>query len=193
MSGTGGLGNGLATAVALAGGAGAVPQGEQPDMFCDVMEDASLPTRARSGPKGGRPKGARNRTTTEMIDYLRSRYPSPLIGLAEMWSRPPSELAKELGLYRYVQVGFGDDGKVEKVLDVAEAARLQMKARETALPYWEKKQPIALEPVGGADGLGILVFGDLNVSVGTGEGAGLPLADDDEPIAASATPIAASE
>lgn len=56
----------------------------------------------RRGP--GRPAGARNRTTREMVEFILARYPHPLIGLAEIVATPPAKLA--LALQR-----MGEDGQ----------------------------------------------------------------------------------
>lgn len=76
----------------------------------------------RRGP--GRPPGAKNKRTTDWIGYLERRYPSPLITLAEMRSRPARQLAEELGC---------------KPL---EAAALQVRCADIEAPYWHGKKPI---------------------------------------------------
>lgn len=103
----GNAGNGLATAVELLGGFGAASPGAdgdlQPELFADA-DDAPLPMPAAkgvSGPKGGRPKGARNRTTEEWRAFILSRYRSPAVFLAELYSRTPAELSAELGLFKF--------------------------------------------------------------------------------------------
>jgi hypothetical protein len=171
--------SGLATAVALAGGAGELPGGDgQAELFDDVLADGSLPTRAKSGPQGGRPKGARNRSTEQWRQYLASRYTSPLIGLAEMWSRTPAELAKDLELYKYHEGRLVTDAEGKPLLDTGAAAAMQLRAREAALPYWHQRQPIAIDGAGGAR-MGVLVMGDLHVSGGE-RGDALPLAPTEE-------------
>lgn len=79
----------------------------------------------------GRPKGARNRSTEEWRQFMLSRYPSPLIAMAETLSRPTDELATYLGCSRL------------------KAYELQMQAAQALAPYMHQKQPIAVE---GADG-----------------------------------------
>lgn len=78
----------------------------------------------RSGP--GRPPGSRNRRTEEWVDFLLRRYSSPLIGLAETYSRPVEVLAAELGCTKL------------------EAFRIQQQAREAIAPYLHQKLPQAI-------------------------------------------------
>jgi hypothetical protein len=84
----------------------------------------------RSGP--GRPAGSRNKRTQEWADFVLSRYSSPLIGMAETYSRPVEDLARELGCTRL------------------EAFKLQLQAREALAPYVHQKQPQAIDLPDGA-------------------------------------------
>lgn len=54
-----------------------------------------------------------------------SRYPSPLVRLAEIYSRPVEELAAELGCTR------------------SQALRHRIAAAKEAMPYLHQKQPVA--------------------------------------------------
>lgn len=79
-------------------------------------------------PRGpGRPPGARNRSTSEWVDYIANRYRDPRLFLAEAYSRPAEGLARELGCTRL------------------EAFQLQVKAAEGLLPYMAQKQPAAIQ------------------------------------------------
>lgn len=173
-------GSGLATAVALAGGAGDAPGGEQQEeLFADVVDDVALPTRARSGPKGGRPAGARNRSTEQWRQFFLSRYASPLIGLGELYSRTPEELARELRLFCHdVDTGAvirDRDGRERLLPDaLLTAIKLQLDARSAALPYLHQRQPQAIELPPGRQ-LGVLVIGSLDTPA-AGAGDQLPLA-----------------
>lgn len=177
---------GLATAAALAmqEHVGAAGGASQVELFDDVDADVSLPTRAKSGAKGGRPAGSRNRSTEEWRRMLLSRYPSPLIGLAETYSRPVDELARELGLFKRGKVFVdGPDGGawVEREdpeqLDLERAFRLQQEARQALAPYVHQRQPLAIESKGSQRGL--LVIGDLTVNAAFA-GDQLPLAEPKE-------------
>ena len=82
-------------------GAGEAP-GTAPEIQAELFDAADAPTplapaSARSGPQGGRPRGSRNRRTQEWVEFILSQYRSPLIVLAETYSRPVAELAAELG------------------------------------------------------------------------------------------------
>jgi len=87
---------------------------------------------ARRGP--GRPPGATNRRTQDWVDYILARYRSPLIVLAEMFSRPVGQLAKELDCTR------------------AEALRYQIAAAKELAPYVHAKMPVAVQ----IDGKGVV-------------------------------------
>ena len=91
-----------------------------------------LPEAAR--PRGrGRPRGSRNRTTSEMIRLMRARgVPDPLEWLGQLYCRPTAEVAQVMGVKR------------------AEAATLQVRAAVDSLPYWHSKQPVILDPTGAA-------------------------------------------
>lgn len=68
-----------------------------------VQQLSLLPTPAIEGlltpPKRGkgRPRGAMNKATADMVAFIRARYTDPRIFLAETYSRPVEELARELG------------------------------------------------------------------------------------------------
>lgn len=167
--------NGIATAVALAGGAGdlGLNAGEQPELFEEA--DTALPIspapRGKSGPKGGRPTGARNRATEEARQLFLSRYRSPLFGLGEVYSRSPEDLARELHMTRTVEhlapgqvaleTRYSAEGKLlgYVVWDRARAFEMQRDCMVAALPYVERKQPIAIDTHGKVAGM--IVIGDL--------------------------------
>lgn len=106
----------------------------------------------RAGP--GRPRGSRNRRTQEWVDYLLARYPSPLVALAETYSRPTAELATELACKR------------------DEAFKLQLMAARELAPYLHQKQPVAVEvDARGEVNLVISGFDGLGETIGQGAGA----------------------
>jgi hypothetical protein len=145
--------NGMATAVALAGGAGDLGlEEDQDDLFGAECDGPLSPAPVgKSGPQGGRPKGARNKSTEALRQLFMRRYRSPLMGLGEIYSRTPEQLARELKLFKRVTVLVERDGKVvrqeaedEGELDLEKAFRLQMEAMSTALPYVHQKLPQAV-------------------------------------------------
>lgn len=171
MSKTGGW----ATALELAGGIGDLGLGAdgQDDLF---EADAPLPLSpavvGQSGPRGGRPKGARNRSTEEMRAFLLAKYRSPLVGLLEVAARPAEALARELKLWARAPDGeIIRDGAGDPVLApdaVMRAFDRQINALTAALPYLEKKQPVAIETNGKV--AGVIVIGDLVGLAESGDG-----------------------
>jgi phage gp36-like protein len=98
----------------------------------------------RGGP--GRPKGARNKATKEIVDYLLSRYRHPLVALAETYSRPVADLAREL------------ECKKEKAFEI------QQRAAEKVAEYVAQKQPQAVELQGdGVAPIALVAAGDMQV------------------------------
>lgn len=85
----------------------------------------------------GRPKGARNKKTEAMREHILSRYRSPLTVLAEIYTRPVADLARELGC------------------KVVEAHKIQQDAAAQLLPYLHSKAPIE---VTGKDGAHVSLF-----------------------------------
>lgn len=79
----------------------------------------------RRGP--GRPPGSRNKRTEEWCDFILSRYRSPLLFLAEAYSRPVEVLAAELGCSNL------------------DAFKAQKSAAEALAPFMHQKQPVAVE------------------------------------------------
>jgi len=129
------------------GGVEGQPQGGQPQV---------------RGP--GRPKGSRNKRTDEWVDYLlRGRRP-PLLVLAETYSRPVDQLAKELSITK------------------GEAFKLQLLAAKELAPYVHQKQPLAVQ-VDARGVVTLVIGGDLpgggrvpgggGVSGGGGAGEGV--------------------
>lgn len=91
-----------------------------------AIEDAGADDEAakRSGP--GRPPGSRNRSTNDWVDFIAARYRSPLLFLAEAYSRPAAQLAIELDCSRQ------------------KAFELQLDAAKNLAPYMHQKQPLAV-------------------------------------------------
>lgn len=89
----------------------------------------------------GRPPGARNRRTSEMLAYLYGArgYKTPLEWLTELYSKPTAEVVRAYGLD-----------------NMADALKLQRDAAIACLPYGNQKQPMAVEAVGKTAGLLVL-------------------------------------
>lgn len=96
-----------------------LPPEQLPLLEVSAVEPEAAAPAAPAGerPRGGRPPGARNRRTEEWVEYLLSRYRSPLVVLAETYSRPADVLAAELGISR------------------AEAFAMQLTAARELAPY----------------------------------------------------------
>lgn len=119
-------------------GAGEAPaaEGEQLDLLPvaagEVLGgDDDRPEVVERRRRRGRPPGARNRKTADMIAFLEANYASPLVGLVATASVPTKELAKRLGC------------------KMIEAFKLQQDARAAALPYMYAKLPLAVDVKGG--------------------------------------------
>jgi hypothetical protein len=140
---------GLKTALA-----GMEPTAEAPRAVAEQMAllplaDASEGKKARELQAGycgrGRPAGAKNKSSKEWADFLLAQYRSPLVVLAETYSRPKEDLAEELGISK------------------AEAFKLQLHAARELAPYVHQKQPTAIDA--GENGL-------IHLTINTGGGAG---------------------
>lgn len=151
-------------------GTGAPEPEDHDDLFCDAPGPVSPVKRGR-----GRPAGVRNKSTDEWRKILLGKYQSPLVGLLEIASRSPKELAEELGMYKSVLVG---PQTYKDRLAVGDAFSMQLDALKAALPYLHQKQPLAIEAKG--DKRGLLVMGDINLTALSNSGFDLPFADDEE-------------
>lgn len=122
-----------AGAGAVQGAAGLDPAGEAEDAAEQERIDAQLPLgigeAAKRGP--GRPKGARNRRTDAVAEYLVKRYGDPLEGCMAIGMRPLPEVVEELKAVAE-QYGLRLVGKTGSVMDIV---KLQMACLEAALPY----------------------------------------------------------
>jgi hypothetical protein len=153
-------------AAAVAGMDVGSPPGEgaaQEPLFADDFERADAPSpfadvderRGRRG--GGRPPGAKNKRTEEWATYILSRYRSPLIALAEIYSRPVHELARDLDC------------------EALDALKVQRDAAAALAPYIHQRMPQAVHI--DERRVGVLVLGDFRQDV-TALG-GLPIALDE--------------
>jgi hypothetical protein len=120
-----------------------------------------LASRGESGPKGGRPKGAKNRSTEQWRAFFLSQHRSPLLVLAEAYSMRVGDLASRLGC------------------DLLDAFKLQQAAAAAVLPYVHQRQPQAVEI--STPERGVLIIGSTAVAqVATGLGLELPLENTEE-------------
>lgn len=188
MTGTGGAG----AALEMLGGPGSLGLDGADELTPDLFEAPDAPLGlppaprpepqgpAKSGPQGGRPRGSRNRSTQEWVRYLSSRYQSPLVGLAETWSRSPRQLAEDLDLKKIVVIRDADGNEsVKEILDVATAVAMQQQARIAALPYWHQRLPLAIEAK--SEQLGIMLLqGFSGRGDGPPPGLALPIVEHEE-------------
>jgi len=174
---------GLLTALAMVGAAGRVETSEadQDDMFAaDAEMPSMLPKSAesatRSGPRGGRPRGARNKSTEAWRDLFLTKFRHPMMVLGELTSMTPAELARSLGLYMYsegkpvlhpVRDENGEIIGTVHALATGEAAKLQKDAAIALLPYLGQKLPMAIEVT--APTRGVVVIGNLDVPGAEGD------------------------
>lgn len=160
--------DGIKTAVEVAASVAGDPLPAEPVQsglpLGDLVEEPAADGRParmayRRGP--GRPPGARNKRTQEMVDYLLSRYAHPLEGLLQIAGAPVDALARELGA------------------DRMDALKLQVSAMSAALPYVAQKQPQAINLGANAGAkIGLVVLGSEADEVG--DEAGLRIDWDNE-------------
>lgn len=132
-----GLGTAVAVIQAATGGMGEPAAAvEQPPLPLEPSSAVrEIAANTDSSPRGpGRPPGSKNKRTEEWVEFILSRYRSPLVVLAEVYSRSVVELAKELGC------------------DRLEAFDRQLQAARVLAPYLHQAQPQAVR----IDGKGIL-------------------------------------
>lgn len=104
---------------------------------------------------GGRPRGAINRKTADWQAFMLARYRSPLLVMAETFSRPLGELAQVLGC------------------TPLEAFHLQMKAAAELAPYLHSKMPTAIQ-LDGAPVAGITIAITPGIAAAIGMHSGPP-------------------
>ncbi len=120
---------GLATALE------AVDLGEPPSDEAEQLELAGVPLAPAATADGskplergpGRPVGAKNKRTEAWVEFMLGQYRSPLVVLAETFSRTIGELAIELEC------------------DKVEAFKIQMAAAKELAPYVHQRMPQAIE------------------------------------------------
>ncbi len=173
---------GLRAALALLGASGGLvdDSGSQVDLF--EAEDAPLPlpTKGRSGPQGGRPAGARNRSTDEWVRLFLAQHRSPLSVLGNIMSQDLGELHELLQdmadkRTRTKMTAHGVE-EVRVLVDPLAVLKLQRDTAAALLPYIHKQQPKALEI--SEKPRGVMVMGDLAevVESGPDDALAIPLA-----------------
>ncbi|MCC6887764.1 MAG: hypothetical protein IT536_04440 [Hyphomicrobiales bacterium] len=151
--------------MAMAGGIG---EAAEPEEQLDLIEaDMPLPLApAQRTGKPGRPAGARNKSAAEFRRLFLAKYRSPVVGLAEAYSRNPVQLAHELRMWRRDGDGnvLTDEQGLPVLADgaVERAFKLQVDCMVAAAPYIEQRQPLAIETKGNR--MGVLVMGDLHMA-----------------------------
>lgn len=171
-----GVEKGLKTAVETAHDpAAAVPEAMDAEQLAllplqNAQDGKVARERAITAVRGrGRPPGAQNKSTQAWTNYLLARYPSPLVGLAEIAYRPLEDLATEL--LRLSGAGEGTKVTYERAVELL---KIQLGAMKELAPYLHKKQPIDLH--GGEHGLINLFIGGAVVGqVSTQEATNLDL------------------
>lgn len=156
--------HGLVAAIqSLGPGSPPADEAEQAALFDDFEPDVPMLVSPIER-KAGRPKGARNKSTEQWRQYLLSRYRSPLVGLLELYSRSPADLAEELGLYAYHEGKLMVDREGNPVLATGEAFKAQLAAMIAALPYLHQKLPQAIDVKTPERGVLVLNFGEPSQS-----------------------------
>lgn len=106
------------------------------------QDDGGDALRRAVQPKGpGRPPGSPNQRTEAVVDYMLSRYRSPLEALAKAYSMPLADLVKVM------QDAAETAGLSKKMTtrDLLDLLRLQISAAKELAPYLHQKQPTAIE------------------------------------------------
>ena len=177
-------GKGLATVLQLMG-AGST-RGTVADDGADLFgnDEAPLPLAAKgvSGPKGGRPAGARNKSTQDWARFLLSRGQSPLVVLQEIYSRPTGELHAELQAMADKHTRTRDTAngseEVRVLVDPLAVLKLQVQATEALGEYVHQKQPKAIEVAERARG--VVLLGELGAAEDVSDEFALPLKKTEE-------------
>lgn len=158
---------------------GAVDQAEQLDMLEPFSSEEMLEARERVGPyasrmavtreareaRKGRPKGARNKRTDDLVAYLSQFGPDPAVAAMKIIGET-EELMVERSKRRVMKVLKGGKDRPDKLVEVEEetmtleAARsMRMRMIEAMLPYWHGKKPVQVDV--SLAGAGLLVIEGL--------------------------------
>lgn len=125
--------------------------GEQASMFEADDAPLPLPAKGKSGPQGGRPLGAVNKSTDAWARYLLGQHRSPLSVLANIMSQPLDQLHAQLQAMadKHATLVVGETGQERVVgairVDPLQVLKLQKDAAVALAPYLHKQQPKAVE------------------------------------------------
>lgn len=162
----GGEKTGLKTAVAEA----VARRGAADDMDAEQLTLLPMPLRNAAEGEGaekrvpatrgrGRPPGAKNKSTQAWTEFLLNQYRSPLQVLAEIYSRSPADIAKELGHMARIDIE-AERKLTTRELELVEIIRrheetnfdrlmrilqMQIGCAKDLAPYVHQKQPMAIE------------------------------------------------
>jgi hypothetical protein len=156
---------GLAAALALVGAAGGIVDdtGAQVDLFENGEAPLPLPSKGKSGPQGGRPRGATNKSTDAWVSWFLSQHRSPLSVLGNLMSQDVRELHAMLQDMADARTRTRDTAngseEVRVLVDPLAVLKLQRDAAAALLPYIHKQQPKALEIE--TTRRGVVLLGDL--------------------------------
>lgn len=156
--------NGLSTVLKLLGARGAVDAANgQDDLFGGETAPMPVDAPAKSGPQGGRPKGARNRSTDDWIKMFLAQHRAPLPVLGAIYSRSWQDLYDELqkAADKHRRWRETKDGGHWEVVAVSplDVLKFQAACAQALLPYLHKQQPKALEI--DQRQLGVVLLGDI--------------------------------
>lgn len=178
--------SGMATVIKLLAqegrlGAAAPAAGGQDDLFDNPEAPLPLPPeKGASGPRGGRPVGARSRTTQEWARLFLAQNRAPLMVLGNLMSQDTEDLHARLQAmadrYSRTRTLVGGQEIEEKILiNPMDVLRLQLQAASVAAEYVHQKQPKAVEIRDKPRGVVLL---DLGADDGelAGDDLALPLA-----------------
>lgn len=124
--------------------------GDQASLFGDDQAPRPLAPKGRSGPRGGRPPGARNRSTDEWARFLLARGVAPLPMLQDVLSWSVAELTDHLQEIADRHAYTSSDGpqtttRRKVLIDPLAVLKLQAQIAETLALYTNKRQPVAVE------------------------------------------------
>lgn len=142
---------GLAAALAVLGAQGGLVDaaGGQVDMFGEMDAPLPLPVRGKSGPRGGRPSGATNKSTDAWLQWFHAHHHSPLMVLGNIVSQDLRELHALLQDMADKRTRTRDTAngseEVRVLVDPLAVLKLQRDAATALLPYIHKQQPKSLE------------------------------------------------